>query len=123
MIVVDDFRNPEVVEIGGRKVTISSIPSVEGLSIYRAIVPFIRDNGSLGITLIPQNIIIQITKFTAVELQDGGKLPLETVDSLNANFDMFGILSIVKKMYDKNFGFFADGSLQKLLLEEGTAQS
>lgn len=115
MTVVADFRNKEYVENGGKRFVISSIPAIEALSINRELAPKMKESDALAFTELEEHIILRILKYTAIKAEnDDGYFPLDTSEEINKRLDPFDIVFLVTKMYDKNFGFFADGRLRAL---------
>lgn len=115
MIVVDSFISPKNVEIGGKKFIVSKIPAIQAQRIYGKIIGVVQEMGDIGITALPQDIVSELLKYTAIRLDDGD-IPLDTVDKVNTHCtNLIDLIELQTVMVKENFGFFFDGSLQKLL--------
>jgi len=123
MTVVADFRNKEYVENGGKRFVISSIPAIDAMSVNRELAPLIKERDILAFAELEEHLILRILKYTAIKAEnDDGYFPLDTIEAINGKLDPFDIVFLVTKMYDKNFGFFADGRFRALLEEQAKAQ-
>lgn len=123
MTVVADFRNKEYVTNGEKKFIISGIPAIDAMSINREIAPLIKERDALAFSELEEHLILKILKYTAIKAEnDDGYFPLDTPEAINSRLDPFDIVFLVTKMYDKNFGFFADGRFRALLEAQAQAQ-
>lgn len=123
MTVVADFRNKEYVTNGEKKFIISGIPAIDAMSINRELAPLIKDRDALAFSELEEHLILKILKYTAIKAEnDDGYFPLDTPEAINSRLDPFDIVFLVTKMYDKNFGFFADGRFRALLEAQAQAQ-
>ena len=123
MTVVADFRNKEYVTNGEKKFIVSGIPAIDAMSINRELAPLIKERDALAFSELEEHLILKILKYTAIKAEnDDGYFPLDTPEAINSRLDPFDIVFLVTKMYDKNFGFFADGRFRALLEAQAQAQ-
>ena len=114
-----NFINKKIVEIGGRKFTISCIPAIKAQSeIYPVIAKFIKDYGILGLTMLPMQTVRDILAFTAYDNGSAGWDEIDTDKTIETVFQNKhdDMLELIIHMVKENFGFLTDGSrLEKLL--------
>ena len=123
MTVVADFRERENVSNGEKQFVISCIPAIEAMSINRELAPLLQSRDVLAFSELEEHLILRILKYTAIKAEnDDGYFPLDSADVINRRLSPFDIVFLVTKMYDKNFGFFADGRFRALLEAQAQAQ-
>lgn len=123
MTVVADFRERENVSNGEKQFVISCIPAIEAMSINRELAPLLQSRDVLAFSELEEHLILRILKYTAIKAEnDDGYFPLDSAEVINRRLSPFDIVFLVTKMYDKNFGFFADGRFRALLEAQAQAQ-
>lgn len=108
----EKFIQPKELEIGGQKFAISKIPAMQAQAIYPAIAKSVKDNGLLGLTMLPIDIVRSLMSFAAI--QNGEHWFTLGNDEMLANTfkDNFGdmqklLVNIERYTYD----FFVSGDL------------
>lgn len=108
----EKFIQPKEMEIGGQKFAISKIPAIQAQAIYPAIAKSVKDNGLLGLTMLPIDIVRSLMSFSAIRNGEHW-FTLGNDEMLTNTFkDSFGdmqklLVSIEKYTYD----FFVSGDL------------
>ena len=108
----EKFIQPKEMEIGGQKFASSKIPAIQAQAIYPAIAKSVKENGLLGMTMLPVDVVRSLMSFAAVNNGEHW-MPLGNDEVLADTFkDNFGdmqklLVSIEKYTYD----FFVSGDL------------
>ena len=108
----EKFIQPKEMEIGGQKFAVSKIPAIQAQAIYPAIAKSVKENGLLGLTMLPVDVVRSLMSFSAVKNGEHW-MPLGNDEVLADTFkDNFGdmqklLVSIEKYTYD----FFVSGDL------------
>ena len=108
----EKFIQPKELEIGGQRFAISKIPAIQAQAIYPAIAKSVKENGLLGLTMLPVDVVRSLMSFAAVKNGEHW-MPLGSDEVLADTFkDNFGdmqklLVSIEKYTYD----FFVSGDL------------
>ena len=63
----EKFIQPKEMEIGGQKFAISKIPAIQAQAIYPAIAKSVKENGLLGMTMLPVDVVRSLMSFAAVK--------------------------------------------------------
>ena len=120
----EKFIQPKEMEIGGRKFAISKIPAIQAQAIYPAIAKSVKENGLLGMTMLPVDVVRNIMSFAAVKSGEawfclGNDEML--ADTFKDNFgDMQKLLVIIEK---HTYDFFVSGDLLDELAEAEATDS
>lgn len=118
------FIKPREIEIGGTTYAISQIPAINSQGIYPVIAECVKENGVLGMTMIPVSACKEILSYVAVRV-DGTWFSLDTETRINNYLsDKSTMAKIIVMMVKENWGFLADGSLLDVLgIEEAESES
>lgn len=122
---VEQFLDPKEVEVGGKTYRISRIPALEAQAVYADIIRTTGDYGDLGMTMMPESLVLRILKYCAVKVETGDFIVLDTRDIVNTNLTRtIDLIALQLEMVKHNFSFLTDGSLTSLLgLPVGSRQS
>lgn len=120
------FIDTKEIEIDGKQFAVSRIPAMACVPIFSEIIKAYSDNGPLGLTMLPRDVVKTFLSYSAVKVgQDW--LVLDTEMFINQTFTDFKTLeSLILFIVKENFSFLSDGSLAKLLSAmtlEGGAES
>ena len=108
----EKFIQPKEMEIGGQKFAISKIPAIQAQAIYPAIAKSVKENGLLGMTMLPVDVVRSLMSFASGKSGEHW-MPLGNDEVLaDTGKDNFGdmqklLVSIEKYTYD----FFVSGDL------------
>lgn len=118
------FIKPREVEIGGTTFAISQIPAINAQEIYPVVAECVKENGVLGMTMIPLRACREILSYVAIRIDDTW-FSLDTESRVNNYLsDKSTMAKIIVLMVKENWGFLADGSLLDVLgLEEAESGS
>ena len=108
----EKFIQPKEMEIGGRKFAISKIPAIQAQAIYPAIAKSVKDNGLLGMTMLPVETVRSLMSFAAI--QNGEHwFTLGNDEMLTNTFkDNFGDMQKLLVIIEKHtYDFFVSGDL------------
>lgn len=111
----DSFLDPEEIELGGTKFTISRIPAFQAQQIYGDVIRSADGVGDIGMTFLPEPVSRLLLKYTA--FCDGDTwFVLDQEQRMDRAFKtLHTLLRLEVAMIRKNFGFLFDGGLQSLL--------
>ena len=114
----DKFILPKTVEIAGRKFTISRLGAAgEAQGVYNVVAASVKEHGVIGISILPWPVVKTILARTAVEVNDGTHIELDTDKAIEETFkeDFDSLQNLVIQMIKENFDFFVSGRLLDLL--------
>lgn len=118
-LVEKTLRNKETVVIGQNKYVLSSLPAFTAQKmLIQAFDAF--QKGSIA--ALPDNILMELVSWTAIINANGAEVQLMNEDIVNTMIaDPYELMDLEARMVEKNFGFLADGKLQKVLERLGKA--
>lgn len=118
------FIQPKELEIGGQKFAISKIPAIQAQSIYPAIAKSVKDNGLLGLTMLPVDVVRNLMSYAAVKSGEAW-MSLGNDEMLADTFkDNFGDMQTLLVNVERyTYGFFVSGDLLNELAEVGATDS
>ena len=112
-MVEKTLRNKETVVIGKNKYVISSLPAIAAQKLLlKAFGAF--QKGS--ISDLPDDLLMELVSYSAIINENGAEVQLmneQIIDMMIA--DPTDLMELEARMVEKNFGFLADGRLQKIL--------
>lgn len=113
------FIRPREITVDERTFTVSQIPAIDAQDIYTEVARSIKDNGLIGMTMLPQHVVKSILAYTSAKVNDDWFV-LDTEQRLrNYIPDSKTMNILVVNMIKDNWGFLADGNLLDVLgLEE-----
>lgn len=113
------FIRPREITVGENTFTVSQIPAIDAQDIYTDVARSIKDNGLIGMTMLPQHVVKSILAYTSAKVNDDWFV-LDTEQRLrNYIPDSKTMNILVVNMIKDNWGFLADGNLLDVLgLEE-----
>lgn len=113
------FIRPREITVGDKAFTVSQIPAIDAQDIYTDVAKSIKDNGLIGMTMLPQHVVKSILAYTSAKVNDDWFV-LDTEQRLrNYIPDSKTMNILVVNMIKDNWGFLADGNLLDVLgLEE-----
>lgn len=113
------FIRPREITVGEKTFTVSQIPAIDAQDIYTDVARSIKDNGLIGMTMLPQHVVKSILAYTSAKVNDDWFV-LDTEQRLrNYIPDSKTMNILVVNMIKDNWGFLADGNLLDVLgLEE-----
>lgn len=115
MRTVEAFLEPEEKEIGGKKFLISLIPAIQAQRIYADVIKATDGNGTLGMTMLPKDVAMELLSWCAFECNDKFMV-FETSDQINSYLPrLINLIELEVAMIRKNFDFLFDGGLQRVL--------
>lgn len=111
------FIQAREISIGSRTFTVSKIPAIEAQTqSYPAVAKAISTDGILGLTMLKPSAVLDILKYSAVRLESGSWMELDSIDRINKTFtEVKEMHKLVVEMVKENFGFLIDGSLREVL--------
>ena len=118
----EKFIQPKEMEIGGQKFAISKIPAIQAQAIYPAIAKSVKENGLLGLTMLPVDVVRSLMSFAAVKNGEHWMPPGNDEVLADTSKDNFGDMqklrvSIEKYTYDS---FVSGDLLDELAAAEAT---
>lgn len=117
------FIKPKEIAIGETTFAISQIPALESQEVYRVVAKSVKDEGFIGMTMLPTDIVRAMLAYTAVNV-NGTWFPLDTAQRIDGYLqDKKVLVTLIVAMVRENWGFLADGSLLDVLGLPGEAES
>ena len=117
------FIKPKEIAIGETTFAISQIPALESQEVYRVVAKSVKDEGFIGMTMLPTDIVRAMLAYTAVNV-NGTWFPLDTAQRIDGYLqDKKALVTLIVAMVRENWGFLADGSLLDVLGLPGEAES
>lgn len=119
----DKFIQPEKIKVGDSEFTISRIPALDAQPIYKEVAKSVTENGVIGITMLPMNVIKAILGYVAY---DGSPcwIVLDSDRIINECFkDTKDLHEVIIRMIKLNFGFLINGDLLDLLADKEATDS
>lgn len=111
------FIQTREITIGSRTFAVSKIPAIDAQAkAYPAVAKSISTDGILGLTMLAPGVVLDILKYSAVRLEGGNWLELDSIDRINKTFpEVKEMHRLVLEMIKENFSFLIDGSLHDVL--------
>lgn len=108
----ESLKNPKALTIGKTKFYVSTIPAFYAQRIMLKAGPALAE---LDVTKIPEDVIVELLSYTAFENENGVPVVLDSVEMVNMNVqNPKDLIALELAEIEENFGFFFDGSLQKV---------
>lgn len=117
----------KVVEVEGRRFTISQIPAYYAHGFYEDFLASMSRFATIGYLTLPGDTIADILSFAAYTEDEGATWKPMDADALKSakfadNKGKKTVATLLKEMMEYNFGFFFDGSLLDLAIGRTPAE-
>lgn len=104
--------DPREVKIGNKTFFTSTIPAFYAQRIMLTAGPALAD---LDVSKLPESVILEILSYCAVKNDNGDGIVLDEIELINMAFESTTqLIELEMKEIEENFGFFFDGSLQRI---------
>lgn len=117
-----NLKDPKEFKIGDTIFAVSKIGALKAFDIYKKIIALEDKWGRLGFSMLDESTLKDALQYVAYK-NESTKNEWVCIDMTGTIESAFGstmeMIEVLRKLYDENFGFLADGSLLKLLGLQG----